>query len=326
MHLCCIGVMKKLLEYWLAGNLNFRLDRKSRQELSRRMESLRNQGPCEFQHRKLRSTNHVGKWKATEFRFFLLYAGPIVLKNILNENLYNHYTLFFVACRILCSKVFCNQYVMHAKQYLRSFFVAMKDFYGPESQVTNAHNLIHMADDVINMGCCLTRLTAFPFESYLGRMKKWLRTPNRPLSQLCRRFHEQKILKIKKPILPPNLEILKRKETYVEEIKFKEVTISNSSPDNMVLLEDDTVVEVQRMFGSLTNLEFEGQIWQKKKPIFMYPTNSKHLKMWELRKEITPEIITYNLNSVTSKVVKISLSLKESQSERTFVIPIIHVG
>ena len=94
----------------------------------------------------------------------------------------------------------------------------------------------------------------------------------------------------------------------------------------MVLLEDDTVMVVQRMYGSLTNLEFEGQIWQKKKPIFMYPTNSRHLKMWELRKEITLEIITYNLNSVTSKLVKISLSLKESQAERTFVIPIIHVG
>ena len=42
MHLCCIRMMKTLLEYWLAGNLNFRLGRISRQELAKRMESLYN--------------------------------------------------------------------------------------------------------------------------------------------------------------------------------------------------------------------------------------------------------------------------------------------
>ena len=39
MHLCCIGIMKKLLEYWLAGNLNFRSGQISRQELAKRMKS-----------------------------------------------------------------------------------------------------------------------------------------------------------------------------------------------------------------------------------------------------------------------------------------------
>ena len=233
MHLCCIGIMKKLLGYWLAGNLNFRSGRISRKELAKRMESLYNQVPCEFQ-RKPRSTHHVGKWKATKSSFFLLYAAPIVSKYILGDNLYNHFLLLFVACRILCSKIIYNQYAMHAKQYLRSFFIAMKNFYGPESQITNAYNLIHLADDVVNTGCCLSRLTAFRFESYLGQMKKSLRSSNRPLSQLCRVFLEQKCLKNKKPSLPPVLQILERKENKIANINFEEVTIGNTFPDNMV--------------------------------------------------------------------------------------------
>lgn len=118
---------------------------------------------------------------------------------------------------------------MHVKNDLRSFFIALKDFYGP---------------DVMNMGCCSTRIIAFSFESYLGRVRKWLQTPNRPLSQLCRRFHKQKFLKKKRPTLPLALQILEGEESNVSKIEFEEVTISNTSPDNMILLEDDTIVMI----------------------------------------------------------------------------------
>lgn len=69
MHLCSLGVMKRLLEYWLQGNLNYRLRPRLRDELSDRMELLKTQVPCEFQ-RKPRTTKKYTKWKATEFRFF----------------------------------------------------------------------------------------------------------------------------------------------------------------------------------------------------------------------------------------------------------------
>lgn len=68
MHLCCEGVMKKLLEEWIKKGKN-KLRRLERLELCRRMKMLKSQIPCEFQ-RKTRSTNRIAKWKATEFRFF----------------------------------------------------------------------------------------------------------------------------------------------------------------------------------------------------------------------------------------------------------------
>lgn len=48
MHLCFLGVMKKLLFFWLEGNLNFKLRPRLRDNLSDRMDLLKNEVPCEF--------------------------------------------------------------------------------------------------------------------------------------------------------------------------------------------------------------------------------------------------------------------------------------
>ena len=37
----------------------------------------------------------------------------------------------------------------------------------------------------------LDKFNAFPFENYLGAIKKMLRTPNKPLIQLCRHLEEK---------------------------------------------------------------------------------------------------------------------------------------
>ena len=43
--------------------------------------------PTEFSM-KPRSLTEVKQWKATEFGYFLLYTGPVVLANILSETMY----------------------------------------------------------------------------------------------------------------------------------------------------------------------------------------------------------------------------------------------
>lgn len=98
--------MKKLLvDYWLEGKLTVRLSRKQKKELSRKLDIVRKYVPNEFQ-RKIGPLVNARKWKATEFRFFLLYCGPLVLKNILRRELYRHFLLLHVTFRILCSDQF----------------------------------------------------------------------------------------------------------------------------------------------------------------------------------------------------------------------------
>lgn len=53
--------------------------------------------------RKPRAIEEFKRYKATEFRQFLLYTGPVVLKNILPDDCYQHFMVFSVSLRILLS-------------------------------------------------------------------------------------------------------------------------------------------------------------------------------------------------------------------------------
>ena len=120
MHLCCQGVMKNLLEYWMSGDLNLKLSSANKGKLSNRLKHIKSEIPREIQ-RKSRSLKAYMKFKATELRFLLLYSGPILSKGLLRKDLYKHFLLFHTACRILSSKNICLKCTDQEKQYLRSF-------------------------------------------------------------------------------------------------------------------------------------------------------------------------------------------------------------
>jgi hypothetical protein len=78
MHLVCLGVMRRLLVLWLKGPLTCRIGGGIARTISDSLVSLRGHMPCEFA-RKPRTLDEMERWKATEFRQFLLYTGPLVL-------------------------------------------------------------------------------------------------------------------------------------------------------------------------------------------------------------------------------------------------------
>ncbi|KAJ8677880.1 hypothetical protein QAD02_013670 [Eretmocerus hayati] len=86
MHLLCNGVMYELLsENWIWGRREIRILRSQFRELNRRIDCIKNiYIPAEFQ-RKSRSCLSVRKWKATELRFFLLYSGVLLMKDLLEK-------------------------------------------------------------------------------------------------------------------------------------------------------------------------------------------------------------------------------------------------
>lgn len=87
MHLVCLGVVKKLvLNMWLTGKPPYKLPMIKIQEISVKQLEFKHQIPEEF-CRKPRSLLDVRRWKATEFRLFLFYTGPVVLKDYVPENI-----------------------------------------------------------------------------------------------------------------------------------------------------------------------------------------------------------------------------------------------
>lgn len=78
--------------------------------------------------------------------------------------------MFHVACRRLSSKE-ADTFVRISSQHLSDFVEGAKELYGSKFVSLNVHNLNHIADDVRNMQSNLDDISAFSFETELGRIK-----------------------------------------------------------------------------------------------------------------------------------------------------------
>jgi len=190
MHLTCLGVTRKLIFLWLNGPLSVKLSAKQVKELSEHLEKCKSAVPSEFS-RKPRSLKEIHRYKATEFRSFLLYTGPVILRGILKDNIYRNFILLSCAFKIfLSSKVASLKWLMYGRKLLEKFVSGMKEIYGTKSIVYNVHNLLHVSEDATNFGN-LDSISAFPFETYLGSLKRLVRGHNLPMEQVVKRLLEK---------------------------------------------------------------------------------------------------------------------------------------
>ncbi|WAR11984.1 hypothetical protein MAR_026164 [Mya arenaria] len=223
MHLVCLWVMKRLLCLWTKGAT--RLPGPAfTMRVCHQLVGLSAYMPREFLRKELE------RWKATEFRTFLLYTG-LVVKEFCPRNYINilgYYLLPYIAFQAL---FFCQPYREFANQLLVSFVSLFRHHYGKDQYVYNMHGLVHLANDVSRFGE-LDGYSCFPFESYLGRLKKPVRKPNYPLQQVIRRLSEKSVEDAKlEPKLPKSGVVKKRHHNgprlneYVVYGQFEEISL-----------------------------------------------------------------------------------------------------
>ncbi|KYN20021.1 hypothetical protein ALC57_07595 [Trachymyrmex cornetzi] len=107
MHLVLLGVMKKLFSAWVYGKYSHlsKLSARSISVISTRLEALAEYCPSDFARRP-KSLATCTKYKATEYRQFLLYTGPVVTHGILYPLAYTHFLFLHAAIRIsFCSAI-----------------------------------------------------------------------------------------------------------------------------------------------------------------------------------------------------------------------------
>ena len=106
MHLVCLGVVKRMLTFLKQGPRICKLSYAMVKDISDILISLGGKMPSEFS-RQPRSLTEIERWKATEFRQFVLYTGPLVLKSVIDKDLYQHFLTLHVSMSILLNS--CNE-------------------------------------------------------------------------------------------------------------------------------------------------------------------------------------------------------------------------
>ena len=191
MHLVCLGVVRRMLLFLRKGPRVCKLSSQMLARISQNLMALNGQLPSEFA-RQPRSLEFLEKWKATEFRQFLLYTGPIVMKGIVPQNLYKHFLALAVSVSFLLDSDSDKRsaYLGYARQLLRHFVETSDAIWSATFNVYNVHNLLHLADDVEHHHCSLNDISAFSFENSLQRIKKHVRSSRNPIVQVAKRIAE----------------------------------------------------------------------------------------------------------------------------------------
>lgn len=221
--------------------------------LSDTLQSLASNVPCEFQ-RKPRSLSEIDRWKATEFRFFLLYSGPVVLKGVLPKIHYDNFLLLNAAMRILCVAKRENEkqvLITIAIKYLKLFLSNYVKLYGKDELIYNVHSILHLAEDckVINLSS-LDEKSCFPFENYLGRLIRYIRSPRNPLAQVVRRLSEEsnRTFKITK-CFSSNVEfvLINSNVLIAKNTNFK--LNLKTKGDNTVILKNGKIIQINKLMS-----------------------------------------------------------------------------
>ena len=297
MHLICLGIMKRLLVYWLRGESKVRISIHQSQLISQELINMKPSICHEFQ-RTPRTLLEVDRWKAVEFRLFLLYTGPIALRDILPSKLYHHFMLLHVSISILINPELHRQHCDYAEQLLKEFVANMCKFYGFGSLVYNVHNLLHIVDDVRSLGA-LDAFSAFPFENLLGRMKRMLRSGNKPLAQLCHRIAERSSLSVASLLVlsPASLTLsrphlrgptLSRAGDQFDNLQFQGMRFSTNcrrKSDSYALLKNLQVVQIVNIVRTPSSTVFLlCNYFRSKQSFYDYPCDSNKLNVYKVSK------------------------------------------
>lgn len=182
-QICILGITKRCLNGWVNGSYNFRTKLPAYEVIiiSTWLKLSNEWLPSEIT-RQARGLDTLSFWKSIEYRTFLLYLGPVIMKSFLPAEFYKHFWYMVVATTIYS----CERYVQIpsfldvAKNLMNEYVEEFIALYGIDSISSNVHNLIHVHDDVLKFGT-LRNISAYPFESTLYWLKCLLKNGSRPL-------------------------------------------------------------------------------------------------------------------------------------------------
>ncbi|CAH8821342.1 unnamed protein product, partial [Trichobilharzia szidati] len=142
MHLVYLGVVRKLISLWqdLAKRKEMHVNRLMLESIDGKILDSAGMTPRDFP-RKCRGLTEVSRWKATECRIFLLYLGPVLLKDTMPPAIYRNFLRLSIPVYLLSNKRFYRNYLEGCRDELLNFLNEFEFIYGREHLVYNIHCL-----------------------------------------------------------------------------------------------------------------------------------------------------------------------------------------
>lgn len=190
MHAVYLGNVKKLLLAHVGGEFGFRrLNGRKLKILDSRMKDLQLYCPSDF-NRRPQVLSSFRKFKATEFRQFLLHIAPAVVKDIFEEDYYNHLMILHAVMRLLVSEETPRDMYTFCREGMKTYVSLCVELYGEQFLSYNVHSALHFVDDVEILGPCDT-FSAFCYENNFQALRKLIRKPGLKLPQIYKRIAER---------------------------------------------------------------------------------------------------------------------------------------
>lgn len=338
MHLVYLGVMRTMLTTWYDGQRPFKLSRHMIERISNCLVSERL--PVEFA-RQPRDLKYLLRWKATEFRAFLLYLGPIVLKGILDREKYDNFMTLNVALSILLNpkNIRDDSLRNYARSLLIHFVQTFMNVYDESFITHNFHGLIHLVDDadyfsrlIVDNEFNLESISAFQFENYLQKIKNMVRGKNRPLEQIGNRMAEMFLITSSSfssdfihnpicsqthsngPLLPNCI------NPQYKTITFKNFKIKIEPPNHCCGTKSGDIIMVENIcfFEDLNNCVIIGRKFLRRKNFFSIPCESSSIGVYKVK--LLSDIKIWPVTEIIMKYVCFSY-------KHSFVVfPLLHTN
>ncbi|KAE8741282.1 hypothetical protein FOCC_FOCC013204 [Frankliniella occidentalis] len=136
-------------------------------------EFLENIRVPDFITRIPRSTEYFAKWKANEFRSFLLYYSIIIFSQCMTEEYFQHWMLLVISFYLLLQNSVSDIDIAKSTAMLELFCADFTRLYKADFFTYYVHNLLHLPLIVKRNGPLWSH-SAFQFENFNGKLAKFI--------------------------------------------------------------------------------------------------------------------------------------------------------
>ena len=180
LHADLLSVVKYLWDIWIETKI---IKADGFRELNERLMKMT---PPHEIHRQPRPMNEKAKWKASEWRSWLLFYSIVCLQGLIPTEVLNNYSLLVESIFILLQDSISEEELRVCEEKLFVFVAQCQEMFGNNVMTFNIHSLLHLVQSVRMTGPLWTSST-FPFEGAIFYLKRAITGPKGVYNQLAKR-------------------------------------------------------------------------------------------------------------------------------------------